>query len=64
MSQLNPPLTKEDFTQTCWQGVVKSSESKDCYTYSQAFQTKERQAQELGNLREKHVFYILKFTTN
>jgi len=66
MSQLNPPLTKEDFTKTCWQDVVNSnsSEPKDCDTYSKAFQTKEKQAQELGNLREMHVFYILKYTTN
>ena len=63
MSHLNSPLTKDDFTKTCWQDVVNSSKSKDCFNYSPNFQKKENQAQELGNLREKHVFQVLGLAT-
>ena len=60
MSQLNPPLTKEDFTKTCWQDVVKSSKSQDCFKYSSNFLKK---AQELGNRREAHFFQALGLAT-
>lgn len=63
MSGLNPPLTKHDFTNTCWEDVVKSSESKDCMTYCIAFDKKAKEAQELVNFREKAVFEILATVT-
>ncbi len=63
MSGLNPPLTKHDFTNTCWEDVVKSSESKDCMIYCIAFDKKAKEAQELGNFREKAVFEILATVT-
>ncbi|MDB9510264.1 hypothetical protein PN499_03455 [Kamptonema animale CS-326] len=37
MSPLNPPLTKDDFTNTGWQDVVNSSEQKDCLSHNSAF---------------------------
>jgi len=60
MSQLNPPLTKEDFTKTSWQDVVERSESQHCFKYSSNFFKK---AQELGNLREKYVYQALGLAT-
>ena len=63
MSQLNSLLTKDDFTKTCWQDVISSSESKDCFKYNSSFHKKENQAQELGNLREKYVFQVLSLAT-
>ena len=60
MSQLNQPLTKEDFTQTCWQDVVKRSKSQDCFNYSPNFQAK---VQEIGNHRQKYVFQALGLAT-
>ncbi|NEO13167.1 MULTISPECIES: DUF4209 domain-containing protein [unclassified Moorena] len=63
MSELNQPLTKTDFTNTCWEDVVKSSESKDCITYCIGFHEKAKEAQESGNFREQAVFEILAAVT-
>ncbi|WP_449416252.1 DUF4209 domain-containing protein [Phormidium nigroviride] len=63
MSPLNPPLTKDDFTNTCWQDVVNSSERKDCFSYFNAF-WKAVEAQESRNIREKAVFEILAAVTS
>lgn len=63
MSPLNPPLTKDDFTNTCWQDVVNSSERKDCFTYFNAF-WKAVEAQESRNIREQAVFEILAAVTS
>ncbi|NET81572.1 MAG: DUF4209 domain-containing protein [Moorea sp. SIO1F2] len=63
MSELNPPLTKNDFTNTCWQDIVNSSESKDCITYCIGFHEKAKEAQESGNFREQAVFEILAVVT-
>lgn len=59
MPSLNPPLTKDDFTNSRWQDVVNSSERKDCLTYSNAFWKKAQEAIEAGNVREQAVFEIL-----
>ncbi|WP_293068638.1 MULTISPECIES: hypothetical protein [unclassified Moorena] len=64
MSELNQPLTKNDFTNTCWQDIVNSSERKDCRTYGRAFWKKVQEAQESGNFREQAVFEILAVVTN
>lgn len=64
MSPLNPPLTKDDFTNTCWQDVVNSSERKDCFTYFNAFWKKALEAKEAGNVREQVVFNILAAVTS
>jgi hypothetical protein len=64
MPPLNPPLTKDDFTNTCWQDVVNSSEQKDCLSYDLAFLKKAQEAQEAGNLREQAVFEILAAITS
>jgi hypothetical protein len=64
MSPLNPPLTKDDFNNACWQDVVNSSERKDCLSYDGAFWKKSREAQEAGNLREQAVFAVLAAVTS
>lgn len=63
MSPLNPPLTKDDFSNTCWQDVVNSSKRKDCLTYFSAFKKKALEAEEAGNVREQAVFEILAYVT-
>jgi hypothetical protein len=64
MSPLNPPLTKDDFNNACWQNIVNSSERRDCLSYERAFWQKSREAQEAGNLREQSVFAILAAVTS
>ncbi len=64
MPLLNPPLTKDDFNNTCWQDVVNSSERRDCPSYGGAFWRKSQEAQEAGNLREQAVFAILTAVTS
>jgi hypothetical protein len=64
MSPLNPPLTKDDFINACWQDVVDSSKRKDCLSYYSAFWKKAQEAQEAGNLREQAVFGVLAAVTN
>lgn len=64
MSPLNPPLTKDDFNNTCWSDVVNSSERKDCLTYDSAFWKKSQEAQGSGNLREQAVFATLAAVTS
>ncbi|EGJ30651.1 MULTISPECIES: DUF4209 domain-containing protein [Moorena] len=64
MSELNPPLKKNDFTNTCWQDVVNSSEPKNCITYCIAFDKKVQEAQESGNFTKQAVFEILAAVTN
>jgi len=64
MSPLTPPLTKDDFNNTCWFDVVNSSERKDCLTYDCAFWKKSQEAQGSGNLREQAVFAILAAVTS
>lgn len=59
MLPLNPPLTKDDFNNACWQDVVNSSERKDCLSYNSAFWKKSQEAQEAGNLRDQAVFAVL-----
>lgn len=59
MPPLNPPLTKDDFTNTCWQDVVNSSERKDCLSYDLAFLKRAQDAQESGNFREQAVLEVL-----
>ncbi|MEP1075209.1 DUF4209 domain-containing protein [Leptolyngbya sp. PL-A3] len=61
---LNPPLTKNDFTNVCWQDVVNGSERKDCLSYHRAFWQKSKESQETGNLREQEVFEILAYVTS
>jgi hypothetical protein len=64
MSPLNPPLTKDDFNNACWQDVVNSSERKDCLSYDGVFWKKSREAQEAGNLRDQAVFAVLAAVTS
>lgn len=64
MSPLNPPLTKDDFNNACWQDVVNGSERKDCLSYDSAFWKKSQEAQEAGNLRDQAVFAILAVVTS
>jgi hypothetical protein len=64
MSSLIPPLTKDDFTNACWQDVVNSSERRDCLTYCTTFGKKAQEAQETGNFREKAVFEVLAAITS
>lgn len=64
MSSLIPPLTKDDFTNACWQDVVNSSERQDCLTYNMAFWGKAKKAQDAGNIREQAVFEILTVVTS
>ncbi len=63
MSPLNPPLTKDDFNNVCWQDVVNNSKLKDCLSYHSAFWMKVREAQEAGSLRDQEVFEILAVVT-
>lgn len=63
MSPLNPPLAKDDFTNTRWQDVVNSSERKDCLTYNGAFFKKAQEAQEAGEFRNQVVFGVLAAVT-
>lgn len=63
MPSLNPPLTKDDFINSCWQDVVNSSEKKDCFTYNNGFWKKAEEAKEAGKIREQAVFGILGFIT-
>ncbi|WLT39423.1 DUF4209 domain-containing protein [Synechocystis sp. B12] len=64
MSLLNPPLSKNDFNNACWQDVVNSSERKDCFFYGRAFWKKSQEAQEVGNFREQAVFAVLAAVTS
>ncbi|NJR26418.1 MAG: DUF4209 domain-containing protein [Richelia sp. CSU_2_1] len=64
MSRLNPPLTKDDFNNACWQDVVNGSERKDCLSYDSAFSKKSQEAQEAGNLRDQAVFVVLAVVTS
>ena len=64
MPSLNPPLTKADFANTCWQDVINRSEQKDCFTYDRAFWKKAQEAQEAENPREQAVFEILAAITS
>ena len=64
MSPLNPPLTKDDFNNACWQDAVNSSERKDCLSYDGVFWKKSREAQEAGNLRDQAVFAVLAAVTS
>jgi len=64
MSQLNPPLTKDDFNNACWQDVVNGSERKDCLSYDRAFWKKSQEAQEAGNFRDQAVFVVLAAVTS
>lgn len=64
MPSLNPPLTKDDFINSCWQDVVNSSERKVCLTYGSAFWQKAQEAREVGNIREQAVFEILAAVTS
>lgn len=64
MPSLNPPLTKDDFINSCWQDVVNSSERKVCLTYDSAFWQKAQEAREAGNIREQAVFEILASVTS
>lgn len=63
MSSLNPPLSKDDFTNSRWQDVVNSSERKECLTYSSAFWKQAQEAKEAGNVRKQAIFEILSFVT-
>lgn len=64
MSALNSPLSKDDFRNADWQSVVNSSKRKHCRYYDDAFWKKSREANEVGNLREKEVFAILAAITS
>ncbi|MFH7245033.1 MAG: DUF4209 domain-containing protein [Spirulina sp.] len=64
MSPLNPPLTKDDFNNACWQDVVNGSKRKDCLSYDSAFWKKSQEAQEAGNLRDQAVFVVLAAVTS
>ncbi len=64
MSPLNPPLSKDDLNNACWQNVVNSSERKDCFSYGSAFWKKSQEAQKAGNLRDQEVFAILAAVTS
>lgn len=64
MLPLNPPLTKDDFINTCWQDVVDSIELKNCFTYFTAFCRKAQEVGEIGNFREQAVFEVLATVTN
>jgi hypothetical protein len=64
MSPLNPPLTKDDFKNACWQDVVNGSERKDCLSYGSAFWKKSQEAQEAGNFRDQAVFAVLAAVTS
>ena len=59
MMPLDPPLTKDDFNNACWQNVVNGSEWKDCLYYG--FWKK---SQEPGNLRDQAVFAVLAAVTS
>jgi hypothetical protein len=63
MSPLNPPLTKDDFTNACWQDVVNSSQQRDCLSYDSTFWRKAQEAQKAGNFREQAVFGVLAAVT-
>lgn len=64
MSPLNPPLTKDDFTNACWQDVVNSSQQRDCLSYDSTFWRKAQEAQKAGNFREQAVFGVLAAVTS
>lgn len=64
MSPLNPPLSKDDLNNACWQNVVNSSERKDCFFYESAFREKYQEAKKAGNLRDQEVFAILAAVTS
>jgi len=64
MPSLNPPLTKDDFINSCWQDVINSSERKNCLTYDDAFWKKAQEAKKAGNVREQAVFEILAAVTS
>jgi len=64
MSPLNPPLTKDDFNNACWQDIVNSSERKECLSYDSAFWKKSQEAQKAGNLRDQAVFAVLAAVTS
>lgn len=59
MTNLEPPLNKEDFINSPWQEVVNGREKKDCLTYGSHFLKKAEEAEIAGNLRQKVMFQIL-----
>jgi hypothetical protein len=64
MSQLNPPLTKADFSNTCWENLINTSNQRDCLTYHGLFWKKAQEYKESGNIREQNVCEILAYVTS
>ena len=64
MPSLNPPLAKDDFTNSRWQDVINCRERKECFTYSEAFWQKAQEAKEVENVREQNLFEILAAVTS
>jgi Domain of unknown function (DUF4209) len=63
MPSINPPLTKSDFDNSCWQDIINSIERKKCSNYGRAFWEKAQAEQNAGNFREQAVFAILAAVT-
>ncbi len=61
MSEINPPLTKQDFIDTCWEDIVNSSQEKACFYYWDGFWKKAQESQEP---RETEVFELLATITS
>jgi hypothetical protein len=64
MSQLNPPLTKVDFSNTCWENLINTSNQRDCLTYHSLFWKQAQEYKESGNIREQTVCEILAYVTS
>jgi len=64
VDSLSGDLTKSDFMQSGWEGVITECEEKECYAYSSRFATKAREAEESGDSKAHQVFVLLSSLTS
>jgi len=64
MSQLHQPLTKDDFSNTCWENLINTSNHRECLAYHSLFWGKAQRYKDSGNIREQTVCEILAYVTS
>jgi hypothetical protein len=52
-------ITRDDFTQSGWQGVIEESPKKECSAYSRSFVAKASEATQSGDDKRRQIFTLL-----
>jgi hypothetical protein len=59
MDESGDGITKEDFLQSGWEGVIAECDDKECARYSSRFNARAREAEESGDKKGQQIFVLL-----